>query len=53
MALDIAQVPPGQVAYLDDRLMFVQVAETLGIRGIHHTSYATTVEKLAALGLQL
>jgi hypothetical protein len=33
--------------------MFVQVAETLGIRGIHHTSYATTVEKLVALGLAL
>ena len=53
MALDIAQVPPAEVAYLDDRLMFVQVAETLGIRGIHHTSYATTVDKLAALGLAL
>jgi putative hydrolase of the HAD superfamily len=53
MALDIAQVPPAEVAYLDDRLMFVQVAETLGIRGIHHTSYATTVEKLVALGLAL
>jgi putative hydrolase of the HAD superfamily len=53
MALDIAQVPPGQVAYLDDRLMFVQVAETLGIRGIHHTGYAATVAKLAALGLTL
>jgi putative hydrolase of the HAD superfamily len=53
MALDIAQVPPAQVAYLDDRLMFVQVAETLGIHGIHHTSYATTVDKLAALGLPL
>ena len=33
IALDIAQVPPEQVAYLDDRLMFVQVAEGLGIRG--------------------
>ena len=53
IALDIAQVPPGEVAYLDDRLMFVQVAESLGIRGIHHTGYATTVEKLATLGLQL
>jgi putative hydrolase of the HAD superfamily len=53
MALDVAQVPPAQVAYLDDRLMFVQVAETLGIRGIHHTSYATTVDQLAALGLPL
>jgi putative hydrolase of the HAD superfamily len=53
IALDIAQVPPGEVAYLDDRLMFVQVAETLGIRGIHHTAYASTVAKLAALGLTL
>lgn len=53
IALDIAQVPPGQVAYLDDRLMFVQVAETLGIRGIHHTGYASTVARLAAIGLKI
>jgi putative hydrolase of the HAD superfamily len=53
IALDIAQVPPGEVAYLDDRLMFVQVAETLGIRGIHHTDYDSTVAKLATLGLTL
>jgi putative hydrolase of the HAD superfamily len=53
IALDIAQVPPGQVAYLDDRLMFVQVAETLGIRGIHHTTYDSTCAKLASLGLKL
>lgn len=53
IALDIAQVPPGQVAYLDDRLMFVQVAETLGIRGIHHTAYDSTCAKLASLGLNL
>jgi len=51
IALDIAQVPPGEVAYLDDRLMFVQVAETLGIRGIHHTDYDSTTAKLAELGL--
>ncbi len=53
IALDIAQVPPEQVAYLDDRLMFVQVAENLGIRGIHHTDYASTCDKLSALGLTL
>jgi putative hydrolase of the HAD superfamily len=52
-ALDIAHVPPERVAYLDDRLMFVQVAETLGIRGIHHTDYNSTCDKLAALGLKL
>ncbi len=53
IALDIAHVPPEQVAYLDDRLMFVQVSETLGIRGIHHVDYASTSSKLAALGLKL
>jgi putative hydrolase of the HAD superfamily len=53
IALDIAHVPPEQVAYLDDRHMFVQIAESLGIRGIHHTAYASTCAQLAALGLKL
>lgn len=53
IALDIAQVPPAQVAYMDDRNMFVQVAEGLGIHGIHHTSYASTCAQLAAIGLKL
>jgi len=53
IALDIAQVSPEQVAYLDDRNMFVEVAETLGIRGIHHTDYDSTCAKFAALGLKL
>ena len=53
IALDIAHVNPEQVAYLDDRLMFVHVAKTLGIRGIHHTDYASTCNKLASMGLKL
>ena len=53
IALDVAQVPPAQVAYIEDRLMFVEVAESLGIRGIHHTDCASTKTKLAALGLTL
>ena len=52
VALDIAQVPAGQVVYIDDRAMFVQVAEGLGIRGILHTDYESTCAKLAAFGLQ-
>jgi putative hydrolase of the HAD superfamily len=51
IALDIAQVPVGQVVYIDDRPMFVQVAATLGIRGIHHTDYKITRAKLVSLGL--
>lgn len=51
IALDIAQVPADNVIYVEDRLMFVQVAESLGIHAIHHTSYESTRERLASLGL--
>ncbi|MGA2959396.1 MAG: HAD-IA family hydrolase [Thermodesulfobacteriota bacterium] len=53
MALDIAQVSPEQVAYVEDRLMFVEVAQSLGIRGIHHTSYESTRKGLETLGFTL
>ncbi|MEP7354199.1 MAG: hypothetical protein ABI824_13295 [Acidobacteriota bacterium] len=53
MALDIAQIAADQVAYIEDRPKFVQVAEGLGIRGIHHVDYETTVAKLDAFGLRL
>jgi putative hydrolase of the HAD superfamily len=52
IALDIAHADPTETVYIDDRLMFVEVARSLGIHGIHHTGYASTVEKLAALGLR-
>ena len=52
LALDIAQVPAEQVVYIDDQPMFVQIAEGLGIRSIHHTDYQSTRAKLASLGLQ-
>ncbi len=51
IALDISQATPGQVAYVDDRALFVEVASSLGIHGILHTDVATTREKLAELGL--
>ncbi len=53
VALDISQVKPHQVAYLDDRLMFVQVANTIGINGIHHTSLSSTKRQLENLGLSI
>ena len=52
LALDISQTPAEQVVYVDDQPMFVQVAEGLGIRGIHHTDYRSTCETLASLGLR-
>lgn len=51
IALDTAQVNAGQVVYIEDRSMFVQVAETLGIRGLHHIDYTTTINELARFGL--
>jgi putative hydrolase of the HAD superfamily len=53
IALDIAQVPPSQVLYLEDRAMFVEVAQTLGIKGIRHTGFDTTLATLDSFGLAL
>lgn len=52
LALDIAQVPPEQIAYLENTTMHVEVAASLGIRGIRHTDYASTRARLAEFGLQ-
>jgi putative hydrolase of the HAD superfamily len=49
LALDIAQMHPDEVVYLDDRPMFVQVAGLLGIKGIIHTDLVSTKAKLLAL----
>src|SRR5450759_1854443 len=53
IALDIAQVSPQQVIYIDDRPMFVEVAQNLEIKGIIHKDYVTTRKALEALGLSL
>ena len=52
LALDIAQTPIGQILYIDNTPMFVQIAESLGIRSILHTGIESTRAKLALLGLQ-
>ena len=55
IALDIAQVPKEEVVYIDDRPMFVQVAQGLGLRAICHSNkdVAKTKGQLAAMGLTL
>ena len=53
IALDIAQVGPGQVIYIDDRAMFVEVAQGLGIQGILHKDYETTQKAFETMGLSL
>jgi len=53
VALDIAHVPAAKVVYLEDRSLFVHVAEGLGIRTIHHTDFKTTQKQLAELGFKV
>jgi len=52
LALDIAQTPLPQIVYIENTPMFVQVAESLGIRSILHRDYESTRAQLADLGLR-
>lgn len=51
MALDCAQVDPAAAIYIDDRPLFVEIAQSLGIGGIVHVDFDTTRDALAARGL--
>jgi putative hydrolase of the HAD superfamily len=51
LALDIAQAPVRQIVYIENTLLFVQVAEDLGFHSILHTDYESTCAKLASFGL--
>jgi putative hydrolase of the HAD superfamily len=53
LALDVAQVAAEQVVYIENTQMFVQIAGGMGIRGIWHTDYKSTREKLASFGLEI
>lgn len=52
LALDMAQVQPAEVICIDDVCVFVNVAESLGIKGICHINYETTGKKLQSLGIE-
>jgi putative hydrolase of the HAD superfamily len=51
LALDIAYVKPAESIYFDDRLMFIQVARSLGINGVQHISVEQTRQELVQYGL--
>jgi putative hydrolase of the HAD superfamily len=53
IALDIAQVRPEQVIYIDNTAMFVEVAQGMGIHGIFHSNYESTKKTLETFGLSL
>lgn len=51
-ALDLAQVKPSEVIYLDDRMVFVEAAAKLGINGIQHRTTEDTRKAFASFGLR-
>lgn len=53
MALDIAQVAPHEIIYIDDREMLTQAASKIGLRCLWHRSYRQTKAQLARFGLKV
>lgn len=51
LALDLAQVSPQQIVYIENTAMFVDIAEGMGINGIRHTDHDSTRIRLEAFGL--
>lgn len=53
LALDLVQVPPLNILYLENQPIFIAEAAALGINGILHKDYNSTVCQLAKYGLEL
>jgi putative hydrolase of the HAD superfamily len=53
LALDTANIRAQNVIYIENTLMFTQIAEGLKIRSILHTDFKTTCAKLASFGLEV
>lgn len=49
LAMGIAHAQPAQCVYFDDRIMFVNAAQKLGIRAFHHTGFESTKKILEEL----
>ena len=53
MAMDVGQAKPEQTIYIDDRELYIEVAESMGIKAIHHTDINKTQKILSEYGLTL
>jgi putative hydrolase of the HAD superfamily len=53
IALDLSEAGPGEVLYIENTAMFIEVAAGLGIKGVLHKDYTTTRAALAGYGLAL
>jgi putative hydrolase of the HAD superfamily len=52
LALDMANVLPEEVLYIDNTEVFTTIAERMGIKSICHVNYETTCKKLQSLGFE-
>jgi putative hydrolase of the HAD superfamily len=52
MACDLAQTLPQNAVHVDDRLMFVEVARSIGLHGLQHKDIETTKKELTILNLK-
>lgn len=49
MALDLVQSPPSSIIYIDDRQLFIDIANQMGIHGIWHVDLKTTQNMIKEL----
>jgi putative hydrolase of the HAD superfamily len=53
LAIDISQAEVEQSVFIDDRLMFIEVAKSLGLQGIQFTNLKEVKMQLSTLGLSV
>jgi putative hydrolase of the HAD superfamily len=53
MACDVSQTLPEQALYVDDQLMYIEMARSLGIPSLHYQSLKQAKEYFDGLGLTL
>ena len=46
LAIDVAQVAPSEIVYIENTLLLVEVAQGLGINGLHYTAFEATKKAL-------
>lgn len=49
LAIDVVQVPPSNIVYIDDRPLLIEVGKGLGLQGIQHKSVESTKSNLEML----
>ena len=50
MAIDVSQAEPTRSVYIDDRLLFVEIARTFGLNGLHFRNLEEAKEELREFG---